>query len=205
MSRIGPPEPAIVGLATRRSVADVLWVANTRHGPGGHWFARVTEDTGDHDHLAATDDAIRYLADHRVVLPSDPPTPRELADLRAIREMIRSLLDPSAGWTPEVRAIMDRAAFHIDEDGRLAATGTSWRAFLGDLIPPLLEVVRLRDRLSICGNPHCRLLFIDESRSGTRRWCDDGGCGNRDRVKRHRQRISPGDPKPAIPATPSPA
>lgn len=205
MSRIGPPEPATVGLVTRRSVADVLWVANTRHGPGGHWFARVTEDTGDHDHLVETGDAVSYLADHRVALPPDPPTPRELADLRAIREMIRSLLDPAADWTPEVLAIMERAAFRIDEDGRLAATGTSWRAFLGDLIPPLLEVVRHRDRLSICGNPVCRLLFIDESRSGTRRWCDDAGCGNRDRVKRHRQR-HPADPlRPMSNPAPSPA
>lgn len=188
MSRIGSPDPGVVGLEGRRSVADVLWVANTRHGPGGHWFARVTHDDGDHDHLGSGSEAIRYLVDHRVELPAESPSADDLASLAAIREMVRGLLDPAAGWTADVLAIMARASFRVDEAGRITATGAGWSAFLDDLLPPLLEVVRLRDRLAICGNPVCRLVFIDESRSGTRRWCDDAGCGNRDRVGRHRRR-----------------
>jgi predicted RNA-binding Zn ribbon-like protein len=192
MSRIGPPDPGSVALEARRSVADVLWIANTRHGPGGHWFARVTHDTGDHDHLGVASDAVRYLADHRVELPSEPPSADDLASLAAIREMVRGLLDPAAGWTPDVLAILARAAFRIDDAGRLTATDAGWPAFIDDLLPPLLEVVRRQDRLAICGNPVCRLVFIDESRSGTRRWCDDAGCGNRDRVSRHRRRAPAG-------------
>jgi hypothetical protein len=165
----------------------VLWVANTRHGPGGHWFARVTRDDGDHDHLAAPPDAIRYLADHRVQVPAEQPTRRDLNDLGAIREMVRGLLDPASGWTPGVLAILSRTSFRLDEERRLAATGTGWEALVGDLILPLLEVVRIRDRLTICGNAVCRLVFVDGSKSGTRRWCDDAGCGNRDRVRRHRR------------------
>jgi hypothetical protein len=176
----------MVGLAGRRSIADLIWVANTRHGPGGHWFARVTVDEGDHDHLRAAPDAIRYLADHQVDLPAEEPTDDDLAALVAIREMVRGLRNPSAGWTDAVLALLARTRFAVDPDGRLAAMGGGWQAFAGDLLLPLLEVVRLRDRLLICGNPHCRLVFIDESKSGTRRWCDDAGCGNRDRVRRHR-------------------
>ena len=146
MSRIGPPEPGSVALETRRSVADVLWVANTRHGPGGHWFARVTHDDGDHDHLGSAGDAVRYLADHRVELPAEPPSADDLASLAAIREMVRGLLDPAAGWTAGVLAIMARASYRVDEAGRITATGAGWSAFLGDLLPPLLEVVRRRDR-----------------------------------------------------------
>jgi predicted RNA-binding Zn ribbon-like protein len=188
VSRVGPREPGIVGLATHRSIADVVWVANTRHGPGGHWFARVTSDTGDHDHLRTPADASRYLADHGVEVPSEPPTDADLADLAAIREMVRGLRDPAAGWTQEVLGILAAARFTIDESRGLAAIGgaRSWSAFVADLMPPLLEVVRLRDRLEICGNPVCRLVFVDESRSGTRRWCDDAGCSNRSRVRRHR-------------------
>lgn len=193
MSRIGPPDPGWVGLEARRSIADVLWVANTRHGPGGHWFARVTHDEGDHDHLGSANDATRYLVDHRVQLPPEPPSADDLASLAAIREMVRGLLDPAAGWTAEALAIMARASYRVDEAGRITATAAGWSAFLGDLLPPLLEVVRRRDRLAICGNPVCRLVFIDESRSGTRRWCDDAGCGNRDRVQRHRRRAPAGD------------
>jgi hypothetical protein len=126
VSRIGPRAPAAVELATRRSLADLLWIANTRHGPGGHWFARVTDD-GDHDHLRMAADAVRYLADHHVEIQADEPGPLDLDGLAAVREMTRGLLEV------------------------------------------------------------CRLVFLDGSKSGTRRWCDDAGCGNRFRVRRHRR------------------
>jgi hypothetical protein len=187
VSRVGPREPGIVGLATHRSIADVVWLANTRHGPGGHWFARVTVDDGDHDHLRTADEAVSYLANHRVEVPPEPPTDAQLASLAAIREMVRGLRDSAAGWTEDAARIRDATRFRLTRDRELQADGDGWDGFIGDLIPPLFELVRLRDRLRICGNPHCRLVFLDESKSSTRRWCDDGGCGNRDRVRRHRE------------------
>ena len=190
MSRVGPREPGIVGLATRRSIADVIWVANTRHGPGGHWFARVTVDDGDHDHLRTAAEAVRYLADHGVDVPDEPPTADDLADLAAIREMVRGLRDPAAGWTDGARLLLARGRFGLDQERRVASVAAGWTGFVEDLVPPLLEVVRLRDRLEICGNPHCRLMFIDASRNGLRRWCDDAGCSNRARVQRHRAALS---------------
>lgn len=193
MSRIGPLEPGVVAVMPRRSLTDLLWVANTRHGPGGHWFARVTVDTGDHDHLSLAGEAIRYLADHDVAVPADPPAQADLAALAAVRTMVRGLLDPAAGWTDEVRKILERTRFRLDEAGSLTADGTGWPAFVGDLMPPLLELVRRRERLSMCGNPVCRLVFLDGSKSGTRLWCDDAGCGNRDRVRRHRGHQVAGD------------
>jgi len=188
MSRIGPLDPGSVAVASRRSLTDLLWVANTRHGPGGHWFARVSVDTGDHDHLATAADAVRYLVDHGVVVPDAPPTDADLAALASIRSMVRGLLDPAAGWTDAARALLDLQRWRLDVDGLLTADSDGWSALVGDLLPALLELVRLRDRLTICGNPLCRLVFLDGSRSGTRRWCDDAGCGNRDRVRRHRDR-----------------
>jgi hypothetical protein len=199
VSRVGPREPVAIGLAGRRSIADLIWVANTRHGPGGHWFARVTRDEGDHDHLSTPEAAVRYLADHGVDIPPDPPEARDLGDLAAIREMVRGLRDTSAGWTETVLAILGRSRYTLAADGVISATaGSSWAAFVGDLLLPLLEVVRLRERLLICGNPHCRLVFIDASKSGTRRWCDDAGCGNRNRVRRHRA-ASAGPPSTMLP------
>lgn len=187
MSRIGPRRPDPVALTARRSLADLLWVANTRHGPAGHWFARVRSDTGDHDHLGSADDAVRYLADHGVDVPDDPPTEADLAALIAVREMARGLLEPAAGWTPDARSILDRTRLRLDEERRLTADEVGWRGLVGDLMPPLLELVALQDRLAMCGNPLCRLVFLDGSKNGTRRWCDDAGCGNRDRVRRHRR------------------
>ena len=43
-------------------------------------------------------------------------------------------------------------------------------------------------RVKVC--PGCGRVFYDETRSRTRRWCDSGGCGNRDRVRRYRRKTS---------------
>ena len=51
---------------------------------------------------------------------------------------------------------------------------------------------RAPDRLKLCENPECRRAFFDRTRSRTRRWCDSGTCGNRARVRRHRERAKRG-------------
>jgi hypothetical protein len=188
MSRIAPREPAAVELRSSRSLADLLWVANTRHGPGGHWFARPAPDDPEHDHLESGGDAVTYLADHGVDVPAAQPTPAELDDLVVIREMVRGLGDGWGGWTPAGRSLLDRTMFHLDVDAVLTADGGAWRGLIGDLLSTFVTLIRQRDRLAMCGNPACRLVFIDGSKSGTRRWCDDGGCGNRVRTRRHRAR-----------------
>lgn len=43
-----------------------------------------------------------------------------------------------------------------------------------------------RDRLSLCASPTCQEMFIDNSQSHTRRWCDMNICGNRHKKARHR-------------------
>jgi len=40
-------------------------------------------------------------------------------------------------------------------------------------------------RLRMCANEKCRWLFIDDSKSGTRRWCAMSSCGNRAKAHRH--------------------
>jgi hypothetical protein len=131
---------------------------------------------------------VKYLADHRVSLPSENVTSRQLRALDEIRTMVRGLLEPSVGWTPAARAILDQTRFRVDAEGRLVPEGSGWGAFIGDLMAPLIQIVELRDRLRICGNPHCRLMFLDLSKNRARLWCDNAGCGNRDRVRRYRSR-----------------
>lgn len=53
-----------------------------------------------------------------------------------------------------------------------------WSA--GDLV---LNAGRFRIRQ--CANEKCLWLFVDESKSGTRRWCDMASCGNRAKARRH--------------------
>ncbi|MFF9587504.1 CGNR zinc finger domain-containing protein [Streptomyces achromogenes] len=49
----------------------------------------------------------------------------------------------------------------------------------------------LVQRIRRCEGPGCGWFFLDRSRSGTRRWCSSGDCGNRDRARRHYHRSRP--------------
>jgi predicted RNA-binding Zn ribbon-like protein len=40
-------------------------------------------------------------------------------------------------------------------------------------------------RVRLCANEKCAWLFLDDSESGTRRWCSTSSCGNR--AKAHRR------------------
>jgi len=40
-------------------------------------------------------------------------------------------------------------------------------------------------RVKLCAGEGCGWVFLDESRNGSRRWCDSRDCGNRERVRRH--------------------
>lgn len=187
MSRIGPLEPSPVELQPRLSVDQLLWVANTRHGPGGHWFARPLPGEPDHDHLANAEDAVDYLVRHRVALPKGRPTPKQLRRLSEIRAMIRGLLDAGdPDWTPDVRRTLKRTRFRLTARGDIISPDKGWDAFLEDLLLPLMQLLPERDRLRICANPQCGLVFLDLSKNGSRRWCDTAGCGNRERVRRYR-------------------
>lgn len=54
-------------------------------------------------------------------------------------------------------------------------------------------LVRARN-LSVrrCANDECLWLFLDRSKTGSRRWCDMASCGNRAKAKRHYQRMRSG-------------
>lgn len=60
-----------------------------------------------------------------------------------------------------------------------------------DLLTPILWTAGdmiaepRRDRVRLCANEKCVWLFLDDSKSGTRRWCDMKACGNRAKAHRH--------------------
>ncbi len=189
MSRMGPRGPSAVSLVSEVSLNDLLWVVNTQHGPAGHWHARVRGRQADHDHLADPAAARAYLADHGVPVPPGPPDAGSIAQLRLVREVVQRLLVPGAEpWTPATRALLDAARFRIDATGRILADAGGWPAFVANLVPGLIALAGQRERLGRCGNPGCRLTFLDDTRNHGRRWCDPKGCGNRARVGRARGR-----------------
>jgi predicted RNA-binding Zn ribbon-like protein len=48
-----------------------------------------------------------------------------------------------------------------------------------------LLVGRQLQRVRQCANPDCGWLFLDNSKSGNRRWCSMSACGNRAKAHRH--------------------
>jgi len=45
-------------------------------------------------------------------------------------------------------------------------------------------------RIRRCANEECLWLFLDQSKTNTRRWCDMGSCGNRAKSRRHYARAA---------------
>ncbi len=43
-------------------------------------------------------------------------------------------------------------------------------------------------RVKKCANDRCDWIFLDQSKSGRRRWCRMEACGNREKVRRHRNK-----------------
>jgi predicted RNA-binding Zn ribbon-like protein len=70
-----------------------------------------------------------------------------------------------------------------------------WRRAAAGLLAPVLWSAAdlLLDagsrRIRQCANEKCLWLFVDASKSGTRRWCDMGACGNRAKAQRHYAKV----------------
>jgi predicted RNA-binding Zn ribbon-like protein len=47
-------------------------------------------------------------------------------------------------------------------------------------------------RIRRCASDECLWLFVDRSKTATRRWCDMTSCGNRAKARRHYLRARPG-------------
>jgi predicted RNA-binding Zn ribbon-like protein len=150
---------------------------------------------------------------HRL-LAEAPGRPRlaqqTVHDVRTLREHSHTLLASLAddGEPPRVvvtppglRAVLLDALAHSE----LAGPPMRWR-LTPDQHPdiPRLLALQVLDLLQSrqlpllrrCGGPGCGWLFLDRTRSHTRRWCSSSDCGNRERARRHytRHRDQPARP-----------
>ena len=123
------------------------------------------------------------------------------ADALRLREVIYRLFHAAADKRPPGAAdlaILNRALAAAEERRTLEPTeqGFGWRLSAGlDGAVPLLTPVlwsaadllvgRRLARVRYCANPQCRWLFLDDSKSGNRRWCAMSACGNRAKAHRH--------------------
>lgn len=107
-----------------------------------------------------------------------------LADGAPVREQDFAALRDAIADAPARRQLVRSGvtyAWRIDDLRPSAAhllAPVLWSA--GDLMLNLA-----RGRVRRCANEKCLWLFLDQSKSGTRRWCDMASCGNRAKARRH--------------------
>lgn len=123
------------------------------------------------------------------------------AEAIGLREAIYRIFSALASGAPVADkdlARLNRALGEAPARERLGPTddGYAWIAkktdlsAAGVLAPVLWSAADLltradRRRVRRCANDACLWLFIDESKAGTRRWCDMSSCGNRAKSRRH--------------------
>lgn len=164
---------------------------------GGPGELRVFEE------LHAPDDLARWLADSRLAATA-PFTAADVrvteAELTAVKELrdafwrvARAMAhgdEPPAADVEVLNAATAETPRPVVDPGTRAltwakpVTGTQ---VLGAAARDAVELVA-RGGVRECSAPDCRLLFVDTSRSGNRRWCSMERCGNRHKVRLHRAR-----------------
>jgi predicted RNA-binding Zn ribbon-like protein len=145
-----------------------------------------------------TNRAFWHLQADRVYIPADLPS---VERVHALRSVIRSLLDSRvAGSAPEslaVDAINEYAAASLtsarlvgDWSSELESHGAdAATALLAEVARSAIDVLTGPDaaRLHRCAAEDCSMLFV--ATNSKRQWCTAAGCGNRQRVARHADRV----------------
>jgi predicted RNA-binding Zn ribbon-like protein len=136
-----------------------------------------------------------------------------LHDASALREHLYVLLAPLAGDSgppPAVEAPPGLHALLLDALAHSDLTGLPMRWQLVPHQPADIPRLLALHALDLLQSPHlhlirqcegsgCGWLFLDRTRSHTRRWCSSSDCGNRERARRHYVRHR----GPAKPGTPT--
>ena len=132
--------------------------------------------------------------------PGTDTTDRDLEDARALRTALANVLTAIGHGRDAAPADIDVInLFAATPDIPPALTGGTrqagrTRARAGQALSAMArEAVTLfgaesRERIRACAADDCGLIFFDESRSNNRRWCSMQRCGNRAKVRAHRER-----------------
>ncbi len=131
--------------------------------------------------------------------------PWVFAEAIAIRETIFRIFSAFAAGEDvahEDFAVIGRALSEAPaRDTLLRTEGTyAWRVgepfrSMPQLLAPVLwsagdlMVNAARRHIRRCANEKCLWMFVDESKSGTRRWCQMSACGNREKARRHYSKV----------------
>lgn len=133
---------------------------------------------------------------------------RELLDARTLRAAITRLAVAAAdGTVPDPGDVDVVNLFAATPDIPPVLAGGRRQAGAGGIRPGQVLSTLARDAVAVfaeaatadganrirrCDAADCRMVFHDESRTGTRRWCSMARCGNRAKVRAFRARVSTG-------------
>ncbi|KLN72219.1 CGNR zinc finger domain-containing protein [Rhodococcus qingshengii] len=165
---------------------------------------RVWVEAGD---ALAAPQALHDLLDEHGLSPDALTNGRrltsgELAEVKELREGIRSILDAptSDELVDRTHRLLQTVPHHVRlvpdarSDYRWNAVPDSRIDLTGELALligySLLGTLRTLgyERFRPCASPTCNGVFVDTSRGGRRRYCMPALCGNRINVANHRQR-----------------
>jgi predicted RNA-binding Zn ribbon-like protein len=151
------------------------------------------------DELATASVFARWLRPERADVSRVPPTQLDLA--RRLRAALRSVAElhydgapPDRATKQELDALARRLLLRVglDDHGRpvLVPAASGVPGYLAGVLGAVVSDPAGWARLKVCPAASCRWAFVDESRSGSRRWCSMEVCGNRSKARRYRQRAA---------------
>jgi predicted RNA-binding Zn ribbon-like protein len=147
-------------------------------------------------------------ADTRKLLGAARKNPREASAIRRrilesrgfLLRIVRALMaseQPDASdlarFEHELRETYAHAHLAVEADTGVMAWQWPEDVHLEQLLWPIMrsaEELLFSDRtnrIQECASDDCEKIFLDTSRNRSRRYCSTGGCGNRERVRKHRQ------------------
>ena len=144
----------------------------------------------------------RWLSDRIDRVDPGEVSDRDLADALNLRTALTSLYLAAASGAPLPADDIDTVNLYaatpdippaLDGGQRQAGAG---RLRVGQVLSTLardaVEIFGRLDekRVRACDDPTCRMVFHDESRTNNRRWCSMEHCGNRAKVRAHRERAA---------------
>jgi predicted RNA-binding Zn ribbon-like protein len=169
------------------------------------------------DHLVAYSDLVDFAEQSALISPTaadglrglarrdQPGAALVMARAYRLRAAVYAIFSAVAGGlapededvellNAEVAQAMVHARVLADAEG-----GFAWGWGPPTLEAPLWGIIRSaadvlvsdqeRRRVRECGGDTCRWLFVDTSKNRSRQWCSMQSCGNRQKARRHYQRV----------------
>jgi predicted RNA-binding Zn ribbon-like protein len=165
-------------------------VCTVRHRPSKHT-----------ELLTEPSDLGRWLSEANAIAQLAPVDAKRLADGKKLRKAIyESASSLHEGKTPDRKSIAVINDFAAQPLAKVQLDFRSWRPICvaDDPVSAGLSVVA-RDAIDLftgqqaqlirtCDEPGCRMLFVDSSPGGRRRWCSMTRCGSRSKGETYRKR-----------------